>query len=1104
MALPSISVKMSRVMQIILLSFLGIGLRVWHLEFIQREEKQKEAQKPQQRTLLLRADRGTICDRFHIPLALNRISYNAAIYYGQIAQIPTVCWKTDAEGKKVRSYARKEYIRDLAQTLAQTLSLDPERVEDLIHSKASLFPHVPYIVKTGISEEEHYRLRMLEKDWAGIHAEITAERFYPQGKTASNLVGTMGAINQKEFTSIAEEISLLQEAIDQFEMGGGFDFPPGGYGSFEEVAARLSELKEKAYAINDLVGKTGIEGRFEEDLRGFFGKKSFEVDQKGRLLRELPGGRASIPGQQVILSISAELQQFAEALLTQNEKIREGRSLGIDPTDKKRKVQKQPWIKGGAIVALDPNTGEVLALASHPRFDPNDFIPSPKKDKQSQAARWLESERFIGSVWDGRDCLTRERSSGPSKPIFEETRPLTWEFYLDSILPAEGPLRTFFHRVDDVKSAIQIQEDFDGLLYFSKTSDPRLLMDILFPETGAFPKSTSRQSAIESLKESAADAAPLQKRLEAYLHGIPSNSDKLFAIDLCRMAVYSPAFSDPLIVQCGAMKLGIYRSHCQTAQRLEEELKRSYQQQFHGNEFKNWRAAHQKTFLAEKRKEEKEKKTYARPYIDYLDQKEKELFHLYWEENRLSILVSHLCEKDPNENEGTLSLRDLCKRLSPELSAELLRSFRSFSQLDRPLLGHYKNLRKKNQPQLEKDLAAAFYPVGGFGFSRSFGFQSGVPQGSLFKLVTAYEGLIQGNSLSLIDELGQDPRTPAEKGQIVAYTLNRSPYPRYYKGGRLPKSSTTQIGKIDLAGALEQSSNPYFAILAGDCFKDPEDLCRAAALFGYGEKTGIDLPGETKGNLPNDLKTNRTGLYSSAIGQHTLLCTPLQAAGMLSAIANGGRLMKPKLVKEEVGFSPDSKPLSALGTQSFFAQEELAAIGIQFPLFTSIQSRDFRPSSSEQPNEVRRTLLLPPALRSQLLEGMDRVVWGTKGSARPNIIKSLIGNPLLARDYLSLQHQMIGKTGTAEILYNPYFHPSSKPQVYKHVWFGAISFAQESPLKTIWDHPELVVVVFFRYGDAGKEAAPLAAQMIKKWREIKKKQKTNQTLTNDLVSEIKI
>lgn len=1006
------ALKINRVLGIILIAFLAIVLRIWHLEVIQREEKLLEAKKPQQRTLLVRADRGAIYDRFHIPLALNRICYNAAIYYGQIAQIPTVSWTSDGSGKQVKSCARKEYIRELSGVLAKTLQLDAERVEALIHSKASLLPHVPFILKAGISEEEHYRLKMLEKDWLGVHAEITSSRFYPQGKTACEIIGTMGAIHQKKFSAIAQELSELQAAANLFEP------------SMEEQK-RLAELKEKAYAINDLVGKTGIEAQFEEELRGFFGKKFFEVDQKGLCVREI-SGREAIAGKQIVLSISSELQQFAESLLSQDEKTRDGRSLGLDPADHTRKVQKQPWIKGGAIVALDPKSGEILALASHPRFDPNDFIPAGsslfKEGKSRQVNRWLENDRLIASLWDGHEQLLRERG----RLFQEESQMLTWDFYLDLILPKEGPLRMFFNRTD-VKGAIQLQEDYEAMLYFSSSRLPV--------------------------------PADLQKRLDAV--NLPAQ-DKLLAVDLCRTAIYSPAFSDPLIAQMGSMKLSAYRSLCQAFQRLEARVRHKAQEEFHCNEFQSWRQAHQKEFLAEKRREEKEKKTYARPYIDYLDQKERELFAAHWNVKRLYIVRLHI-EDEP-------LICDICRHLSPELTEELLRTFRSFSDLNRPLLGKYKNVRNYKKEQMERDLAAAFYPIGGFGFSRSYAFQSAAPQGSIFKLVTAYEGLRQGKHLTLIDELSQ---------QGVAYTLNRTLYPRFYKGGRLPRSAAAQIGKIDLLGAIEQTSNPYFSILAGDYLNDPNDLSEAARLFGFGEKTGIDLPSEKRGKVPTDLKTNRTGLYSTAIGQHTLLATPLQTAVMIGSLANGGKLLKPKLIKEAAGLSPDRQPLAPFASSSYFAKKELASLGIHFPLFTALQPRTPLAISAEQPTQIKRTIPLEPRIRSQLLEGMERVVWGAKGSARPSAIKALLSNPLLMREYLSLQRQMIGKTGTAEWLCNLSINPSSLPQLYKSTWFSAISFKDARR-----EDPELVVIVFLRFGDAGKEAAPLAAQMITKWRAI--------------------
>ena len=103
--------------------------------------------------------------------------------------------------------------------------------------------------------------------------------------------------------------------------------------------------------------------------------------------------------------------------------------------------------------------------------------------------------------------------------------------------------------------------------------------------------------------------------------------------------------------------------------------------------------------------------------------------------------------------------------------------------------------------------------------------------------------------------------------------------------------------------AIETSSNPYFSLLAAEYLKDPEDLIRAAKEFGYGEKTKITLPGEIAGNVPQDVVTNRTGLYATAIGQHTLVTTPLQTALMLGAIANGGKLLEPKIVSLVAGKS---------------------------------------------------------------------------------------------------------------------------------------------------------------------------------------------------------
>lgn len=338
----------------------------------------------------------------------------------------------------------------------------------------------------------------------------------------------------------------------------------------------------------------------------------------------------------------------------------------------------------------------------------------------------------------------------------------------------------------------------------------------------------------------------------------------------------------------------------------------------------------------------------------------------------------------------------------------------------------------------------------------------------------------------MIDEQKIDRQAPLSRSHIVGYTPQKIPYYRHYKGGRLPRSHSTHIGKVDLVGALEASSNPYFSILAGDFFADSEDLSNSARLFGFGEKTGIDLPNEAKGALPTDLKTNRTGLYSFAIGQHTALATPLQVTAMLATLANHGRLVQPKLTQKLIGPIPDRSSLEPFHSSHYFAKNELTALGIPFPLFTAAQERGQETSISEQATNYKRCLPFPPSIRDPIFEGMGKAVWGAKGSARAGVIRGLLTNPLWMRDYLALQHQMLGKTSTAEIAINLNINPSSLASIYKHIWFGAIAL---SPNKQKKPEPELVVVVFLRYGDGGKEAAPLASQIIHKWREIRAKHK---------------
>jgi penicillin-binding protein 2 len=116
------------------------------------------------------------------------------------------------------------------------------------------------------------------------------------------------------------------------------------------------ELDSKKYvgvASGDSIGRYGLEKSFEELLRGNRGGRQVEVDANGRLIRVLrevdPG-----PGKNLYLTVDFELQKIAESMLKE---------------------------KAGAIIAIDPANGEVLAMASAPSFDQNDFIGGVSTEK---------------------------------------------------------------------------------------------------------------------------------------------------------------------------------------------------------------------------------------------------------------------------------------------------------------------------------------------------------------------------------------------------------------------------------------------------------------------------------------------------------------------------------------------------------------------------------------------------------------------------------------------------------------------------------------------------------------------------------------------------
>lgn len=1064
--------KANRILNGVLVVLILVVIRIWHLAVIKHDEKLEEAQKPQRRVVVERAERATICDRFNIPLATNKVQYNAAVSYGPIRGLPRWLWKRDENGKRIKHYYRKEYIAKLASLLAEELRLDPERVEDLIHSKAAILGNVPCVLKENIMESEYFRLKMLEKDWPGIHTEIGSKRCYPLGPVGGEVIGYIGPMSREEYVRITQELRELSQTLSLWEEGENPPLPDG-FETIEEVSSRFEELEKIAYTINDYVGRAGVEGALDVSLRGLRGRYLSLSDIQGNFLQTLPGSEEPVPGNHLVLTISSELQAYAEQLLVEVEQALPSQN----PRAIKRRTltpQNQPWIRGGAIIAMDPISGEILAFASFPRFDPNDFVRKGSSEttakKAIQVNQWLENEQHLAAIWDLMIPLKRERFDPNKGVYFNEKIEMDWETYLNFILPLTSPVKKIITNRNVLSDSLLIQNKVESLkeLFFSEQFDITVakIFDFIYVgeniPSGEMITLQERAFFEERLFQMQGEVATLLAELAPYFKTLLLNYEKLLLVDLYRLILDAEVFSPFLGDLLGEMTLSDFRETSGRLVPVEKAVREIVKELFHEHHFKAWRKECFHDYLDERRREEKALgKKYGRPYIEYLDHAEKELFNEFWDLHKWELITLFLtgsCSLNQLDFEPYIMplvnwaeelengahrgldwtfhyqrLKTMIDELDSSVLIPFLQSLRRFDDLERPLLGKYHGLKGT----FEKHLAAAFYPLYGFGYARSHAFRQAATIGSIFKLVPAYEALCQRyfklegqhettnnlNPLTMIDDKHQ-----AGKGAWnVGYTADGKPIPVYYKGGRLPKTDHFHVGKIDMVHALAASSNPYFAMLAGDVLEDPEDLCRAASLFGYGEKTGIELPGEYSGRLPQDVAYNRTGLYSMAIGQHSLVGTPLQTAVMLSTFANGGAVLKPLIIKTEGDLARETEV-------------------------------------------VRWRVFFPPQISSLLLKGLREVIMGEKGTGR--FLRKEFSHEIIDR--------MIGKTSTAESVEQFGLDGETGRLKVKHIWFGGVFYEKEDLSK-----PELVVIVYLRHGEFGKDAAPVTVKIAQKWREIK-------------------
>lgn len=165
-------------------------------------------------------------------------------------------------------------------------------------------------IRTRLTEEEVARFAVNRYRFPGFEIRARLFRSYPQGEVASHAIGYIGRINDADVKRI-------------------------------EAAGLATNYKG-----TDHIGKLGIEGAYEKELHGVTGSEQVEIDAGGRAIRAL-SRREPQSGNNLVVTIDLELQKIAEEAFGDYK---------------------------GALVAIDPRNGDVLALVSKPGFDPNLFV----------------------------------------------------------------------------------------------------------------------------------------------------------------------------------------------------------------------------------------------------------------------------------------------------------------------------------------------------------------------------------------------------------------------------------------------------------------------------------------------------------------------------------------------------------------------------------------------------------------------------------------------------------------------------------------------------------------------------------------------------------
>ena len=293
--------------------FFIFTIRMYQMQIVNQADAQLAADDNRLSELPIAADRGVIFDRYDQILAGNVPAYIVRVVP---AELPV------GREAELEIFNRLSALTGVPPTraLADASGSNLRSIEELVEEGEGFAPFQPVPVAQDVPLEVALRILEERYDLPGVDVQEAAVRQYPGGSATSHIIGYMGPIPPEE------QLELLERGYDP---------------------------------AFDRIGYSGIERYLEEDLAGLRGIRLREVDVAGEVINVVRE-TSPVAGQNLRLTLDLELQKVAEQALVDRINFINAQARNI-------------ITEAGAVIAMNPTTGEILAMVSYPSYDNSRF-----------------------------------------------------------------------------------------------------------------------------------------------------------------------------------------------------------------------------------------------------------------------------------------------------------------------------------------------------------------------------------------------------------------------------------------------------------------------------------------------------------------------------------------------------------------------------------------------------------------------------------------------------------------------------------------------------------------------------------------------------------